>query len=74
MSMDGNVMQMRRLDKGVELPAGKSVEFKPGALHIMLTRLHAPLKEGATISRCNSDSSERSVIRVKVKVESLTAQ
>ena len=29
MSMDVAVMQMRKLDKGVELPSGGGVEFKP---------------------------------------------
>jgi copper(I)-binding protein len=45
MSMDGNVMRMRQVD-GVALPAGKMVELKPGALHVMLLGLKAPLKEG----------------------------
>ncbi len=45
MSMDGDVMRMRRLD-AVELPAGKTVEFKPGGLHIMFMGLKAPLKAG----------------------------
>jgi copper(I)-binding protein len=45
MSMDGNVMRMRQVD-GVALPAGKLVELKPGALHVMLVGLKAPLKEG----------------------------
>jgi copper(I)-binding protein len=45
MSMDGNVMRMRQVD-GIALPAGKMVELKPGALHVMLLGLKAPLKEG----------------------------
>jgi copper(I)-binding protein len=45
MSMDGNVMRMRQVD-GVELPAGKTVELKPGGLHVMLIGLKAPLKKG----------------------------
>ena len=45
MSMEGDVMRMRQLDS-IALPAGKAVALKPGALHIMLIGLKAPLKEG----------------------------
>jgi len=48
MSMDGDVMRMRQVD-GVELPAGKSVEFRPGGLHLMLMGLKAPLAVGETV-------------------------
>ncbi|MDP5241389.1 copper chaperone PCu(A)C [Uliginosibacterium sp. 31-16] len=46
MVMEGNTMRMRKLDKGIELPAGQSVELKPGGLHIMFIELKAPLKQG----------------------------
>ena len=45
MSMQGDVMHMRQVD-AVEVPAGKTVELKPGGLHVMLLGLKAPLKEG----------------------------
>jgi len=45
MSMDGDVMRMRQVE-GIDLPAGKTVELKPGGLHIMFTGLKAPLKAG----------------------------
>jgi len=45
MTMEGDVMRMRQLD-AVELPAGKTVELKPGALHMMFMGLKAPLKAG----------------------------
>ena len=48
MSMDGEVMKMRQLD-AIELPAGKTVELKPGGLHLMFMGLKAPLKAGATL-------------------------
>lgn len=41
--------QMRRLDE-VVVPAGKTVQFKQGGLHVMLTLLSAPIKEGDTLS------------------------
>lgn len=45
MSMDGNVMRMRQVE-AIDLPAGQTVELKPGGLHIMFMGLKAPLKEG----------------------------
>lgn len=45
MKMEGDVMKMREVD-GIDVPAGKSVELKPGGLHIMFISLKAPLKEG----------------------------
>ena len=46
MKMDGNVMQMRKLKDGLEIPAGGSAELSPGGTHLMLMDLTAPLKEG----------------------------
>lgn len=45
---DGDIMQMRQLDK-VALPAHQSITFKPGGMHIMLFNLKQPLVEGQTI-------------------------
>lgn len=45
MTMEGDVMRMRQLD-AIELPAGKTVELKPGGIHLMLMGLKAPLKLG----------------------------
>jgi periplasmic copper chaperone A len=46
MTMEGNLMRMRKLDNGIELPAGTQVELKPGGLHIMFIDLKAPLHQG----------------------------
>jgi copper(I)-binding protein len=46
MKMHGNVMQMRKLKDGLEIPAGGSAELSPGGTHLMLIDLSAPLKEG----------------------------
>jgi len=40
--------KMRRV-KAIEVPAGKTVELKPGGLHVMLINLKEPLKEGQTV-------------------------
>ncbi|QND51594.1 copper chaperone PCu(A)C [Phyllobacterium sp. 628] len=49
MKMEGEVMKMRKLADGVEIPAGGIVRLAPGGLHLMLIDIKAPLKEGETI-------------------------
>ena len=49
MAMDGNVMKMRALANGLELPAGKAVDLKPGGYHVMLMDLKAQVKEGDVV-------------------------
>jgi periplasmic copper chaperone A len=49
MTIEGDVMRMRQLD-AIELPAGKTVELKPGGMHLMLMGLKAPLKAGDNIA------------------------
>jgi len=45
MKMESDVMKMRQVD-GIDAPAGKKVELKPGGYHIMFVGLKAPLKAG----------------------------
>lgn len=45
-TMEGSVMRMRALANGIEIPAGATVELKPGGLHIMFMELKAPLEQG----------------------------
>lgn len=49
MKMDGDVMKMRAVAGGLDLPAGKAVELKPGGYHVMLLDLKAPLPKDSTI-------------------------
>ena len=49
MKMEGNVMRMREVDKGLEIPPGKSVTLAPGGYHLMMMGLKAPLKEGTQV-------------------------
>lgn len=48
MAMVNDVMKMRALET-LPLPAGKTVELKPGGYHIMLMDLAAPLKAGDSV-------------------------
>jgi copper(I)-binding protein len=49
MKMDGDVMKMRAVQGGLELPAGKAVELKPGGYHVMLMDLKSTLQKDTTI-------------------------
>jgi copper(I)-binding protein len=49
MKMDGDVMKMRAVAGGLDLPAGKAVELKPGGYHVMLMDLKAPLQKDSAI-------------------------
>jgi len=49
MKMDGNVMRMRELDKGLEIPPGATVELKPGGFHIMFMGLKAPFAKDTKV-------------------------
>ena len=49
MKMDGNVMRMREVEKGLDIPAGGSVTLAPGGLHLMLMDLKGPLKQGTRV-------------------------
>lgn len=50
MKMDGDVMKMRALPNGLDLPAGKTVELKPGSYHVMMMDLKATLPNGGTVA------------------------
>lgn len=46
---DGGVMRMRPLAEGLEVPAGETVELRPGSYHLMLLDLQRPLRGGERI-------------------------
>jgi copper(I)-binding protein len=48
MKMEGDVMKMSPAGM-LELPAGRTVELKPGGLHLMLMDLKRPLAAGSTV-------------------------
>lgn len=49
MKMEGDVMKMRAVAGGLDLPAGKTVELKPSGYHVMLMDLKTPLAKDSTI-------------------------
>jgi len=74
MKMEGGMMKMRAVDK-LALPAGKSVELKPGGYHVMLMDLVGTLKDGDTVPlklTFEDKSGKRQTVEVKAPVRSLT--
>lgn len=49
MRMDGDMMRMNRLPDGLPLPAGETVQMRPGAEHLMLMALSEALEEGRSV-------------------------
>jgi copper(I)-binding protein len=73
MKMENNVMKMRAV-KGVDLPAGKAVEFKPGGYHVMLMDLKQQAKEGETFPLTlvfEGKDKKRETVEVKAPVKPL---
>lgn len=49
MKLEKDVMKMAALPNGLDLPAGKAVELKPGSYHVMLMDLKAPLAKDSAV-------------------------
>ncbi len=74
MKLENNVMKMRAVDN-VALPAGKTVELKPGGYHVMLMDLKAQVKEGDTIPLTlvfEGKDKKRETVEVRALAKSLT--
>jgi copper(I)-binding protein len=50
MKMDGEVMQMRQLSDGLNIPAKQIVTLKPGGIHLMLIAPKQPFAEGQKVA------------------------
>jgi len=73
MVMERDIMKMRPVS-ALELPAGKAVELKPGAHHLMLFDLRRPVREGETVSLelvIERKDGRRETIRVDAPVRPL---
>jgi copper(I)-binding protein len=69
MSMDGNVMKMRQVN-AIDIAPGQTVELKPGALHIMLVGLKAPLKAGDKVPM-TLKFEKAGDVKVELKIEEI---
>jgi copper(I)-binding protein len=76
MAMENNVMKMRAVP-GLELPAGKAVDLKPGGYHVMLMGLKQQVKEGEVVPVTlvvEGKDGKRESVEVKAPVRALAAQ
>ncbi|MDO8788606.1 MAG: copper chaperone PCu(A)C [Sulfuritalea sp.] len=76
MAMEKNVMKMRALPNGLDLPAGKAVELKSGGYHVMLMDLKQQMKEGDTVPLTlviEGKDKKRTTIEVKAPVKPLAS-
>lgn len=71
MAMDNGVMKMRPVN-GLEIPAGQSVELKPGGYHIMFMGLKQQLKAGDTVKGVLT-FEKAGAVPVEFKVEAMGA-
>ena len=75
MAVKDNVMTMRAVDT-LALPAGKTVELKPGGYHVMLIDLVKPLAAGdkvpVTLTIMGKDG-KKSTLEVKAEVRAMGA-
>ncbi len=46
MAIENDIMKMRQLENGLEIPPGGEVVLQPGGLHIMFMQLKEPMKAG----------------------------
>lgn len=75
MKMEGTLMTMRAVDT-IALPAGKTVEMKPGGYHVMLMDLVAPLRAGEAVPlqlTFEDKAGKKQMLEVKAQVRALTA-
>lgn len=69
---DQGVMQMRAVEGGLEIPAGKTVALKPGGLHIMFVGLKQKLEDGQSVP-LTLQFAKAGEVKVDVKVEHAAA-
>ncbi|MEO1092627.1 MAG: copper chaperone PCu(A)C [Pseudomonadota bacterium] len=71
-TMQDDVMRMRPVVDGLEIPAGGSVTFEPGGYHVMFVQLQEPLVQGerrtVTLEFANAGT-----IEVEFVVEAMAA-
>lgn len=73
MRMDGTVMKMRAMP-ALDLPAGQSVELKPGGYHIMMMGLKAPVKAGDSVPLSlvfEAKDGKRETVELKAQVRAM---
>lgn len=73
MSMENDVMRMRQLPDGLEIPAGGEIALEPGGYHIMLMGLTEPLEKGGSVP-LTLEFAGAGEIEVELAVEGIGAE
>ena len=68
MAIENDVMKMRQLPDGVEIPAGAKVELKSGGLHVMFMKIKHPFKEGESF-KATLTFEKAGPVEVNFKIE-----
>jgi len=74
--MENDVMKMRAVP-GIEIPAGKGAELRPGGYHVMLMSLKSQMKEGDMVPITlvlEDQAGKRQTLEVKAPVRPLTTR
>ncbi len=72
MAMENDVMKMRELADGLEIPAGGEVVLKPGGYHVMFMMLKEQLNEGES-RKATLTFEKAGSIEVEFAVENIEA-
>jgi copper(I)-binding protein len=70
MKMDGQVMKMRRMKGGLEIPPGGEVRLEPGGYHIMFMKLNEQIKVGETL-KCTLEFEKAGSVEIEFSVEEI---
>jgi periplasmic copper chaperone A len=67
------MMRMRPVTGGINVPAGETVVFKPGGLHIMLFNIQQPLIAGES-TRLQFNTDQCGILDISAEIRSLVAK
>ena len=73
MAMEGGVMKMRPLDKGLVIEPGKTLKLAPGGYHLMLMDLKSQLKQGDKVPM-TLEFEKAGKVNVSLDVQGVGAQ
>jgi len=68
MAVENDVMKMRQLTEGIDIPAGATVALKSGGLHVMFMSIKRPFKEGESF-KATLNFEKAGAVDVDFKVE-----
>lgn len=73
MAVKDGIMVMREVDGGIEIPAGATMELKPGSFHVMYMGIESPFKMGETVPTTLT-FEKAGTIEVEFSVEKIGAK